>query len=72
MDDIVLEMDEWAEQRRSEREEKTEFDKGLQGAGEQMRERALSGVRPPGMGDTPSGSAAEKTKRHFAMDERDE
>ena len=24
------------------------------------------------MGDTPSGSSAEKKKRHYAMDERDE
>ena len=28
--------------------------------------------KPPGMGDTPSGSSAEKKKRCFAMDERDE
>ena len=72
LDDIVLEMDEWAEQRRSEREEKTEYDKCLQEAGEQMRDRALSRISPPGMGDTPSGSSAEKKKRRFAMDERDE
>ena len=72
LDDIVLEMDEWAEQRRSEREEKTEFDKRLQEAGEQMRDRALGRVSPQGMGETPSGSLAEKKKRRFGMDERDE
>ena len=44
--DIVLEMDAWAEQRRSEREEKAEFDKRLQEAGEQMRDRALCRVSP--------------------------
>ena len=60
LDDIVLEMDEWAEQRRSELEEKTELDERLQGAGEQMRERALSRISSPEMGDTQCSSPSEK------------
>ena len=45
LDDFVLEIDEWSEQRRDERDEKTEFDKRLQNAGEEMRDRALNRCR---------------------------
>ena len=37
-----------------------------------MRDRALGRVNTPEIGETPSGSSAEKKKRRFAMDERDE
>ena len=73
LDDIVLEMDEWAEQRRTEREEKTEFDKRLQGAGEEMREKALNRVSPnDGKGDSPSDGGVVRHKRRFSVDQRDE
>ena len=73
LDDIVLEMDEWAEQRRMEREEKTEFDKRLQGAGEEMREKAPNRVSPnDGKGDSPSDCRVVRYKRRFSVDQRDE
>ena len=46
LDDIVLEVDEWSEQRRVERDEKTGFDKRLQSAGEEMRDRDLNRCSP--------------------------
>lgn len=36
LDDIVLELEDWAEQRKTEREEKAEIDKRLQGVRVQM------------------------------------
>ena len=45
-DDFVLQIDERSKQRRVERDEKTEFDKGLQNAGEEMRDRALNRGSP--------------------------
>lgn len=42
LDDIILEMDEAEEKRRSERDERTELDERLRAAGEDMRVRALS------------------------------
>ena len=69
LDDIVLKMDEWAEQRRTEREEKTEFDKRLQGAGEEMREKDLNRVSPnDGKDDSPSDGLVVRHKHRISVD----
>ena len=63
------EVEEWSEQRRVARDEKTEFDKRLQGAGEEMRDKALHRCS---RGKEKSSSArqmgVEKQKRRAAID----
>ena len=66
-------MDEWVEQRGTDREENTKFDQRLQGAGEEMREKALNRVSPKDRkGDSPSEGRVVRHKRRFSFDQRDE
>ena len=69
LDDVVLEIDEWSEQRRVEQDEKTEFDKRLQNAGEEMRDRALNRCSPgkEKMSST-RHTGTEKQKRRAPID----
>ena len=46
LDDVVLEVDEWSEQRRVQWDEKTGFEKRLQSAREEIRDRDLNRCSP--------------------------
>ena len=69
LDDVVLEVDEWSEQRWVQRDEKTGFDKRLQSAGEEIRDRDLNRCSP---GKEKSSSTRqmgmEKQKSRAAID----
>ncbi|PXF49215.1 hypothetical protein BWQ96_01004 [Gracilariopsis chorda] len=71
LDDLILEIDEFEERRRTERDEGTELDKRLVAAGAQMRARALSRERSL---DRESGEESEqkRKKRPLIVDSDDE
>ena len=84
LDDIVLSMNEWSEKRRSEREERTEQDRRLALAGEEIRNMAVgrqaspeieaeNGSRTEELVSTPGSSTRRRgRKRHLSFDSDEE
>ena len=77
LDDVALEVDEWEEAKRAERDERTELDKRLIQAGEEVRTRALSRARSPTSAKSPGTASStpsnrNRRKRALSSDSDDE
>lgn len=72
LDDIVLAMDEWEEKRRSERDARTELDKRLMEAGEEIRSRAVARKDGDASDKSPSEIRKGRKRRAIAVESDDE
>ena len=72
LDDLLLQRDEVEEQRRKEREEKTEKDKNIEAASEEMRTKALSRSSAAGLSADDAEEPKRKVRRVVSLDSDDE